>query len=223
MAKGQAVRKRPSRVVRKGSAGANNLKKRKGRQARGGFYGNVCIGTHRLARKTAVAESHLDKRLPSILQTMIRNEGRHWWILLAEWYKNSVFGEGTRWKCPMCVTKTANRKQDLQKHMIKFHMNQKNGTPSKKQQSMIQAMYTHDQLRQTARSILGAGPTGESHYYLHRSAVAIKQQLERSPAWPHQRLFLEKQTTQIDKYLRLLLESEGARYILADDAASFHR
>ena len=78
------------------------------------------------------SESKKDRRreFETRFQASINREIRHWRVALAKYgARPSAFGTGNKWICPMCPTKTCDKKQTMQRHLEIQHKIDTNGTP----------------------------------------------------------------------------------------------
>ena len=132
------------------------------------------------------------------------------------------------WVCPACALKSSRRKEDWRRHFDRTHCRVVNGTPSTKQQRLIQALWLQSERKLARSQMFGErGAQTDERRYLHSSAQCMLDQLRRSPSWATSLVSLaprtvHKNVTHFDEHIKLFLDSEDTRFILRQDTHRFH-
>ena len=165
----------------------------------------------------------------SELQVAIQAELVGWRAALLDRASSPSVQDNGMWFCPMCPCRTFSSKQRLQDHVVSVHSSLDRGTPSTKQQRVMQALWDLDQ-RDHAAWVLcqsSASPPG-TRTYLQRSAKALRAQLQDSPSWiqlqeaPGPRSVLTS-SAHFDEHVSLLLDGRDTRFFLKVDGGHYHK
>ena len=162
------------------------------------------------------------------LQELISEEVDDSRRALRAWGVSASLCADGAWVCPACALKSFTLKEDLLRHFDRTHYREVNGTPSTKQQGIIQVLWLQCERKLARSQLFGerGAQTGERRY-LHTSAQCMLDQLRRSPSWATSLVSLAPRTihkfvAHFDEHIKLFLDNLDTRFILRQDAHRFH-